>query len=192
MADSKVEEEVYTEVLDRILACQNDIFPSSRANNTGYEVALQEIKNGEKRSHWIWYIFPCPKGVRTTGRPDLEIPNMSTAQEYLKNEVLRARLLEITTEAYKHIDPESASAKPIEQLTAVFGSTDAGKFNETVTFFAVAAGLNGDAEAVKVFSEALLRTNAGKLELKTLGKLKKKYPQKCSSLAEVNDLEKLN
>ena len=23
-----------------------------------YETALQEIKNGYKRSHWMWYIFP--------------------------------------------------------------------------------------------------------------------------------------
>ena len=28
-----------------------------------YAVALEEIKNGEKRSHWMWYIFPQIKGL---------------------------------------------------------------------------------------------------------------------------------
>lgn len=29
-----------------------------KAQNSDYEIALSEIKEGRKRSHWIWYIFP--------------------------------------------------------------------------------------------------------------------------------------
>jgi len=29
----------------------------------GYETALAEMKQGEKRNHWIWYIFPQVKGL---------------------------------------------------------------------------------------------------------------------------------
>lgn len=29
------------------------------AQERDYQVALQEIKNGYKRSHWMWYIFWC-------------------------------------------------------------------------------------------------------------------------------------
>lgn len=32
------------------------------AQERDYSIALQEIKNGEKRSHWMWYIFPQLKG----------------------------------------------------------------------------------------------------------------------------------
>ena len=28
------------------------------AQELDYEIALLEIKNGRKRSHWMWYIFP--------------------------------------------------------------------------------------------------------------------------------------
>ncbi len=28
------------------------------AQSNTYERALTEIKNGRKRSHWMWYIFP--------------------------------------------------------------------------------------------------------------------------------------
>ena len=28
-----------------------------------YKTALKEIKNGKKRSHWIWYIFPQITGL---------------------------------------------------------------------------------------------------------------------------------
>ena len=28
-----------------------------------YELALREIKNGRKETHWMWYIFPQIKGL---------------------------------------------------------------------------------------------------------------------------------
>ena len=33
------------------------------AQEDDYEIALNEIKNGHKRSHWIWYIFPQIDGL---------------------------------------------------------------------------------------------------------------------------------
>ncbi|MBO5683581.1 MAG: DUF1810 family protein [Akkermansia sp.] len=42
--------------LERFVEAQN--FPGG-----GYEQALREIRNGRKRSHWIWYIFPQLRGV---------------------------------------------------------------------------------------------------------------------------------
>lgn len=39
--------------LDRFLKAQEDM----------YETALKEIKNGEKESHWMWYIFPQLRGL---------------------------------------------------------------------------------------------------------------------------------
>ena len=39
--------------LQRFLDAQEGVYP----------VALKEIRNGGKRSHWIWYIFPQQKGL---------------------------------------------------------------------------------------------------------------------------------
>ena len=32
-------------------------------NMTNYRTALQEIRNGHKQTHWIWYVFPQMKGL---------------------------------------------------------------------------------------------------------------------------------
>jgi uncharacterized protein (DUF1810 family) len=29
-----------------------------KAQTNTYEVAMSEIKNGRKRTHWMWFIFP--------------------------------------------------------------------------------------------------------------------------------------
>jgi uncharacterized protein (DUF1810 family) len=33
------------------------------AQGTSYDRALAELKAGQKRSHWIWYIFPQYRGL---------------------------------------------------------------------------------------------------------------------------------
>jgi len=67
------------------------------AQEQDYKTALAEIKNGRKVSHWIWYIFPQLKALGRSGRAQFYgIENLDEAKEYLKNEVLRERLLEIS------------------------------------------------------------------------------------------------
>lgn len=55
-----------------------------------YELALQEIKNGEKRSHWMWFIFP---QLKSLGRSEMSeyygISNKEEAIEYFKNPILK-------------------------------------------------------------------------------------------------------
>ena len=58
---------------------------------------------GVKTGHWIWYIWPTLKGVRTTSRPDLILQQLSDAQAYLKHPVLAQRLVEITRIAIDHL-----------------------------------------------------------------------------------------
>ncbi len=62
-----------------------------------YKNALAEIKNGQKKTHWIWYIFPQLKALgRSANAQYYGIENLDEAKEYLANEILRERLLEIT------------------------------------------------------------------------------------------------
>ena len=34
-----------------------------KAHEEDYELALKEIKNGRKLTHWMWYIFPQIKSL---------------------------------------------------------------------------------------------------------------------------------
>ena len=62
-----------------------------------YSKALNEIKNGKKLTHWVWYIFPQIKGL---GMSDIaiyySIDNLEEAKLYLGNDYLKNNLLEIT------------------------------------------------------------------------------------------------
>ena len=68
-----------------------------KAQESSYERALDEIKNGRKSSHWIWYIF---LQLRDLGKSKTAvyygIENLDEAKEYLADETLRSRLLEIS------------------------------------------------------------------------------------------------
>ena len=61
-----------------------------------YAEALQEVKNGRKRGHWIWYVFPQMKGL---GHSEISqfygIDGREEAKAYIENPVLRERLVEI-------------------------------------------------------------------------------------------------
>ena len=62
-----------------------------------YAMALKEIKNGRKRNHWMWYIFPQIKGLGTSAMAQYYgLENLEEAKEYYNNDYLRKNLLEIT------------------------------------------------------------------------------------------------
>ena len=61
-----------------------------------YAEALQEVKAGYKRGHWIWYVFPQMKGL---GKSEISefygINGREEAKAYIEHPVLRERLVEI-------------------------------------------------------------------------------------------------
>ena len=72
------------------------------AQERDYQIALSEIKNGQKMSHWIWYIFPQLKelGYSSTAK-FYGINGRSEAKAYLAHPVLGSRLREISSELLK-------------------------------------------------------------------------------------------
>lgn len=62
-----------------------------------YEKALEEVKNGKKETHWIWFIFPQLYGL---GHSEMSkfygLNGREEAEEYIKNNTLRTRLIEIS------------------------------------------------------------------------------------------------
>lgn len=87
-------------------------------NRTAYQVALKEILEGEKVSHWIWYIFPQgPFGTSTMAQM-YAITSPSEATAYLQHSILRNRLLEITNavanQLNKNVQPELLMGSEID------------------------------------------------------------------------------
>ena len=66
-------------------------------NMTNYQTALQEIRNGHKKTHWVWYIFPQMKGL---GKSEFSqfygINGREEAYAYIENPILQERLIEVT------------------------------------------------------------------------------------------------
>jgi uncharacterized protein (DUF1810 family) len=61
-----------------------------------YAQALEEVKAGHKRGHWIWYVFPQMKGL---GHSEISeyygINGREEAKAYIEHPILRKRLVEI-------------------------------------------------------------------------------------------------
>lgn len=100
------------------------------AQATVYSTALSEIKNGQKRSHWMWYIFPQIKGL---GHSDTArfyaLQDVAEAEAYLQHPILGPRLLEIS-QALHNLDSNDA--------TRVLGSPDDLKLKSCMTLFGAA------------------------------------------------------
>ena len=62
-----------------------------------YSEALSEIKEGHKRGHWIWYVFPQIKGLGHSYNSEFYgISSKNEAKAYLEHPELGKRLREIT------------------------------------------------------------------------------------------------
>jgi uncharacterized protein (DUF1810 family) len=107
--------------LDRFLAAQQG----------AYAGALEELRQGRKTGHWIWFVFPQLAGL---GRSELSryyaITSLDEARAYLVHPVLGTRLREC-----------AAAVLATEGRTAVeiFGSIDAVKVRSCMTLFGRAA-----------------------------------------------------
>ncbi|HET6362592.1 MAG TPA: DUF1810 domain-containing protein [Gemmatimonadota bacterium] len=108
--------------LDRFLQAQEDVYPR----------AVQELRAGQKESHWMWFIFPQFEGLGTSATSRrYAIRSLAEAGAYLRHPVLGARLVECT-EAVNELEGLSA-----RQL---FGTPDDKKFRSSMTLFELVAG----------------------------------------------------
>ena len=137
------------------------------AQENDYQQALKEIRNGHKRSHWIWYIFPQIKGLgRSYNAEYYGITNLSEARDYLQNPTLREHLLEIT-QAFYDLDGND----PVK----VLGGIDAKKVKSCMTLFYKAD------PKITLFKDVLDKYYGGQLDFNTLEKISLKIAVFCGS-----------
>ena len=68
-----------------------------------YQSALKELRQGRKRSHWIWFIFPQQKGLgRSYNSEYYGLDGAEEAAAYLAHPVLGTRLRECCAALLQH------------------------------------------------------------------------------------------
>jgi len=104
------------------------------AQKEDYQIALSEIKQGKKRSHWMWYIFPQIQGLGLSPTSRLyAIKDLHEAQEFLQDPLLGNRLVNICNELL---------ALKTSDAHAIFGSPDDLKLKSSMTLFASINNVN--------------------------------------------------
>ena len=91
-----------------------------------YERVLAELRAGDKRSHWMWFVFPQVAGLgHSPMAQEYAIGSLAEARAYLAHPVLGPRLRECAGLVAQ------TGAPPLE----VFGSVDALKLRSSMTLF---------------------------------------------------------
>ena len=133
---------------------QHDLRRFLVAQQGTYEDALSEIWHGQKRSHWMWFIFPQYAGLGISPTSQCyAIKSLAEAGAYLQDPVLGRRLVECA-EAVLRIEGRSAQQ--------IFGSPDDMKLKSSATLFAHVAS------AGSVFERVLEKYFGGVRDDKTL------------------------
>ncbi len=119
-----------------------------------YDTALAELRAGQKRTHWTWFIFPQLAGLGTSPRAQqFAIPSLYEVERYLAHPVLGSRLIACGEALLRH---KGVSAE------AIMGTVDAMKLRSSMTLFAQASN------AQPVFDTVLARYFDGGPDERTL------------------------
>ncbi|OBA57981.1 calpastatin [Mycobacterium sp. 1100029.7] len=101
-----------------------------------YATVVEELRDGRKRSHWMWFVFPQLRGLGSSPTAiRYGISSLAEARAYLAHEVLGPRLRECTQLVNQVRDRSAAQ---------IFGSPDDQKLRSSMTLFAVATEDNSD------------------------------------------------
>ena len=116
-----------------------------KINDEG-DKAIDEIKNGKKTSHWMWYFFPQLSILGTSYNSKYYgIISCDEANAFLQNKILKNFLTEITYYVYLHLKNKTRT------ITEIFGNIDNNKFLSCMTLFYYAAKSQNNKEVTKLF-----------------------------------------
>lgn len=125
-----------------------------QAQENAYPTALRELQNGQKRSHWMWFIFPQIQGLGFSPTAQYyAVKGIEEARAYLAHPLLGPRLAECTA---------AVNAVEGKSLAQIFGHPDHLKFRSSMTLFELAAGTDSE------FSKALDKYCSGERDQSTL------------------------
>ena len=109
--------------LERFVLAQDD--------DGTFDRATEELRNGRKTSHWMWFVFPQLAGLGTSAMARrYALDSLDEALAYLQHPVLRPRLLDSANIV------AGTAGSTAEQI---FGGIDARKLKSCMTLFLRAA-----------------------------------------------------
>jgi uncharacterized protein (DUF1810 family) len=130
-----------------------------------YAQVMSELRNGRKRSHWMWFIFPQIAGLGHSAMARrYAIASRDEAVAYLEHPALGSRLRECT---------ETVCEIGTRSIEEIFGSPDDLKFRSSMTLFEAVSGDPSFRSALDMFC-------AGVSDPATLAILKKQSPPEGS------------
>lgn len=130
--------------LDRFLKAQEHTF----------HIAMEELMNGQKQSHWMWFMFPQLRRLGMSPTAHIYgISGLEEAKAYLAHPWLSGRLYELCTALLHHKDKSAQE---------IFGDIDAMKLCSSMTLFALTS------EEYTIFDEIIDVFFDGKMDLLTL------------------------
>lgn len=122
-----------------------------------HDLALAELRAGQKRTHWMWFVLPQLRGLGHSLMADrYGLVDLGEARAYLAHPVLGTRLRECVAALLTH----AGRRGPAE----IMGVVDAIKLQSTLTLFEAAGG-------GPLFGQALDAFYAGERDRRTLALL---------------------
>jgi uncharacterized protein (DUF1810 family) len=120
--------------LIRFLDAQDQIFGQ----------VVDELTNGRKQTHWMWFVFPQLAGLgRSAMAQHYAIKDLAQAKRYLADSILGARLRQVIRIMASHHEKSAYE---------ILGSPDDLKFRSCLTLFREAASDHSDRA---LFTQAL-------------------------------------
>jgi uncharacterized protein (DUF1810 family) len=127
------------------------------AQNSVYEQVCLELREGRKKGHWMWFIFPQIRGLGHSHLAEFfAISSIEEAEAYLSHPILGPRLRECTR-LVNEVEGHS--------VDEIFGYPDHLKFRSSMTLFAQATADN------QIFVEAVKKYCGGEFDRSTLQRL---------------------
>jgi uncharacterized protein (DUF1810 family) len=124
------------------------------AQEAPYNTVKHELIQADKRSHWMWFIFPQVEGLGSSPIAiEFSISGLDEARAYLAHPVLGARLRECTALLLQIRD---------RSLDQIFGYPDNLKFHSSMTLFSIAS------DGERLFEDALEKYCASQHDSQTL------------------------
>jgi len=131
-----------------------DRFVAAQDQGGTYDAAVAELRSGQKRGHWMWFVFPQIAGLgQSPTSRRYGISSLAEAKAYLAHEVLGPRLVECA---------RIVAALKAPSAEDIFGGIDAMKLRSSMTLFARADPTN------PVFGEVLEAYFGGKPDQATV------------------------
>ena len=131
-----------------------------QAQNVIYSQVIDELIQGRKCTHWMWFIFPQIKGLGHSAMARrFELNSLEQAQAYLQHDVLGTRLIECAELLLLHPDKSALD---------IFGTPDNLKLHSSLTLFTLASSSKKNC----VFEQLLDQYFEGNYDINTVRMLK--------------------